>query len=51
MNTQPLADRIRPKTLDDMVGQQHLVGPNGVVRRMLDKKRIMRCREERVLIF
>ena len=40
MNTQPLADRIRPKSLDDMVGQSHLVGQNGIIRRMLDQKRI-----------
>ena len=31
----PLADRIRPKTFDDMVGQQHLVGEDGALRRIL----------------
>lgn len=31
----PLAERLRPKTLDDYVGQTHLVGENGVLRRMI----------------
>ena len=31
---QPLADRIRPQSLDEMVGQQHLLGPNGLLRRI-----------------
>ena len=32
----PLADRIRPETFDDMVGQDHLVGETGVLRRFAD---------------
>lgn len=40
MSYHPLADRIRPETLDDMVGQAHLVGKNGILRRMLEKNRI-----------
>lgn len=32
----PLADRIRPKTLDDVVGQQHILGPNKVLRRIIE---------------
>lgn len=32
---QPLADRMRPKTLDDYIGQEHLVGPNAVIRKMV----------------
>ncbi len=40
MNAQPLADRIRPKTLDEVVGQQHLVGKNGILRKLLDVGRI-----------
>ncbi len=36
----PLAERMRPVTLDDYVGQQHLVGPDAVLRRMIDSKRI-----------
>jgi putative ATPase len=31
----PLAYRIRPTTLDDIVGQSHLIGSNGVIRKML----------------
>ena len=30
----PLADRIRPQNLDEMVGQQHLLGPTGLLRRI-----------------
>ena len=33
---QPLADKIRPMELDDMVGQQHIIGENGLLRRILD---------------
>ena len=40
MQNQPLADRIRPKCLDDIIGQQHLVGRNGILRRMIEKTRI-----------
>ncbi|MEQ8444007.1 MAG: replication-associated recombination protein A [Alphaproteobacteria bacterium] len=36
----PLADRLRPKTLDDVVGQDHLIGPDGNLRRMLDQGRL-----------
>ncbi len=32
---QPLADRMRPGTLDDFIGQEHLVGPNAVIRKMV----------------
>ena len=32
---QPLADRMRPGTLDDFIGQKHLVGPDGVIRKMV----------------
>jgi len=32
---QPLADRVRPETFDDIAGQAHLFGPNGILRRML----------------
>lgn len=37
---QPLAERMRPRSLDDYVGQAHLVGPGAVLRRMIDSKRI-----------
>lgn len=32
----PLAERLRPKTLDDYIGQEKLVGPNAVLRKMID---------------
>ncbi len=32
---QPLADRMRPHSLDDYIGQEHLVGPNAVIRKMV----------------
>ncbi len=34
----PLADRMRPKSLSDVVGQDHLLGPDGALTRMLDAK-------------
>ncbi len=36
----PLAERLRPQTLDDYIGQQHLVGPGAVLRQMIDTGRI-----------
>ena len=38
--SQPLAERLRPKTLDDYIGQRHLVGENAVLRRMIESGRI-----------
>ncbi len=32
---QPLADRMRPGSLDDFIGQEHLVGPQAVIRKMV----------------
>ena len=37
---QPLAERLRPTTLDEYVGQRHLVGEGGVIRRMIDARRV-----------
>ncbi|WP_024994811.1 replication-associated recombination protein A [Phocaeicola paurosaccharolyticus] len=37
---QPLAERLRPKTLDDYIGQKHLVGQGAVLRKMIDSGRI-----------
>lgn len=37
---QPLAERMRPTTLDDYIGQKHLVGPGTVLRRMIETGRI-----------
>jgi putative ATPase len=38
--TQPLAERLRPKTLDEYIGQKHLVGPGAILRKMIDGGRI-----------
>lgn len=32
----PLAERLRPKTLDEYIGQSHLVAPGAIIRRMID---------------
>ena len=37
---QPLAERLRPRTLDDYIGQQHLVGEGAVLRKMIEAGRI-----------
>lgn len=37
MNYAPLAERLRPRTLDQYIGQTHLVGPGGIIRRMIDQ--------------
>ena len=37
---QPLAERLRPHTLDDYIGQQHLVGEGAVLRKMIDARHI-----------
>ena len=31
----PLADRIRPRTLDEVVGQRHILGPDRALRRII----------------
>ncbi|MBO5759894.1 MAG: AAA family ATPase, partial [Rikenellaceae bacterium] len=36
MSNIPLAERLRPRTLDDVVGQTHLVGSGGVLRRFVE---------------
>ncbi len=36
----PLAERLRPRTLDDYIGQKHLVGQGAVLRKMIDSERI-----------
>src|SRR6201987_4269167 len=36
----PLADRLRPQTLDEVVGQDHLLGPEGPIGRMAAAKRL-----------
>jgi putative ATPase len=36
----PLPERLRPQTLDDVVGQEHLLGPGGPIRRMVEGNRL-----------
>src|SRR3569832_162505 len=36
----PLADQLRPKSLDEVVGQRHLLGPDGTLRRMIASGRL-----------
>ena len=40
MNTEPLASRMRPINIDEIISQQHLVGPKGIIRRMVETKRL-----------
>lgn len=40
-NQKPAADRLRPRSFDEMAGQNHLVGKNGVLRRLCESGRIM----------
>lgn len=37
---EPLAERLRPRSLDDYIGQQHLVGEGAVLRKMIDARRV-----------
>ncbi|MDO4994215.1 MAG: replication-associated recombination protein A [Bacteroidales bacterium] len=36
----PLAERLRPQTLDEYIGQEHLVGEGAVVRRMIEQRHV-----------
>lgn len=38
---QPLAERLRPQTLDDYIGQKHLVGERAILRQMIDSGNIV----------
>jgi len=38
--SEPLAERLRPRTLDDYIGQRHLVGEGAVLRKMIDSGHI-----------
>lgn len=40
MNNPPLAERMRPSTLDQYIGQTHLVGPGNIIRRMIESGNI-----------
>jgi putative ATPase len=37
---QPLSDKLRPQKLEDIVGQNHLIGPDGVLAKILKSKKI-----------
>lgn len=39
-NNRPLADQMRPRTIDEIVGQRQLLGETGLVRRMVDSGRL-----------
>ncbi|MBO5445556.1 MAG: replication-associated recombination protein A [Muribaculaceae bacterium] len=39
-NFSPLAERLRPTTLDDYIGQKHLVGPGGIIRNMIETGKV-----------
>ena len=36
----PLADQMRPQSLDEVIGQRHLLGPDGALRRMIASGRL-----------
>jgi len=40
MQNKPLADRMRPESFDEIAGQAHLVGENGILRKLTDNGRI-----------
>lgn len=40
MTNAPLAERLRPNSLDDYIGQTHLVGPGGIISRMIETGRV-----------
>ncbi|UXR70534.1 MULTISPECIES: replication-associated recombination protein A [unclassified Staphylococcus] len=40
MTTEPLASRMRPRNIDEVIAQQHLVGETGIIRRMVQAQRL-----------
>ena len=40
LNNKPLADRLRPTTLDEVVGQQHILGKNRILRNIIESGNI-----------
>ncbi|MEB5783546.1 replication-associated recombination protein A [Staphylococcus pseudoxylosus] len=40
MSNEPLASRMRPSNIDEIISQEHLVGPKGIIRRMVETKRL-----------
>ena len=41
--SRPLADIMRPRTIDDVLGQRALLGETGLVRRMVDAGKLSNC--------
>lgn len=39
-NNIPLAERLRPQSLEEYIGQEHLVGPDGIIRRMIETGKV-----------
>ena len=37
---QPLADRLRPEAIEDMVGQSHIIGKGKIINRLIENKTI-----------
>ena len=44
MSYRPLADEIRPQSLDEVVGQRHILGENGLLRRIIESEMCIRDR-------
>ena len=40
MNTSPLAERLRPQTIDELIGQEHLTGKHSILRTAIENKKI-----------
>ena len=46
---QPLADALRPQELSDVCGQQHILGENGLLRRIIESGAVQAQRNDRIL--
>lgn len=42
-DVKPLALKLRPKKIDDFVGQEKIIGKNGILRKMIERKKISNC--------
>ncbi len=41
MDYKPLAEKLRPTSFDDIIGQDYLIGKNGIIKKMLDNNRLV----------
>ena len=41
MDYKPLAEKLRPKSFDDVIGQDYLVGPEGIIRKMIENNSLV----------